>query len=629
MVISTNTINLQEQLLRKDIPALVEVLENADLVDKGVVKAALLKGRGNYLCLRRWNYLARSESPTLDDARLLGKTSVWLQDTVTGDRGEINLAGRDAFSWSRVSAGEKGWCPGLRDAGPCFLRSARERAEQAHIVVVNHALLLSDLVRGSNLIPDYQHLVIDEAHNLEDEATNQLGFQVSTDNLEEALELQGRLTTQVRMALRAESLASAVRQEGERDVAEVEAMAPRLRESWARLWAAAERFLSAAKPDGDDDRSQLLLTEQHRTQQTWSDVTLAWENTDVGLQQAARALSRLERFLDSTTLPEGGDQPTLLMETATVQDQLEQLRQQLGSILSTEDETSIQWIAQNPAKGEVNLHAAPLEVGNTLVEQLFDRKESVVLTSATLSTQGSFDYFRQRVGLPEDTDQLLVGSPFDYQKAALLLIPEDMPAPNTDGYLEALSHVVVDLGRSLGGKTMVLFTSYSALCGVAGLVRARLTAEEIEVLAQGVDGSAQQLMGRFAETPRSMLLGTSSFWQGVDLAGGVLKALVLTRLPFQVPTDPIVKARSEQYEDPFNQYSVPQAVLRFRQGIGRLIRSKGDKGAIVVLDRRVTARAYGTAFLESIPPCTMQPCSLATVGGQAAQWTEGGRVSRN
>jgi DNA polymerase-3 subunit epsilon/ATP-dependent DNA helicase DinG len=215
---------------------------------------------------------------------------------------------------------------------------------------------------------------------------------------------------------------------------------------------------------------------------------------------------------------------------------------------------------------------------------------------------------------------LLVGSPFDYQRAALLMIPDDMPPPSSNNYVSSLSRVLIDLGKSLGGHTMALFTSYASLRAVSQQIRASLSAEGVQVLAQSVDGSPQQLMRRFTENPKSVLLGTSSFWEGVDLPGNVLKALVLTRLPFQVPTDPIVKARSEQYRDAFNQYSVPQAVLRFRQGIGRLIRSKGDKGSIIVLDRRVTGRSYGQAFLQSIPPCTLQPSSLATVGTLAARW---------
>ena len=620
VVVSTNTINLQEQLLRKDIPALLDVLEQVGLVEKDTVKAALLKGRNNYLCLHRWNFLASSENPSVDDARLLSKTAVWLQDTVTGDRGEINLSGRDAFTWSRVSAGEKVWCPGLRDGGPCFLRSARERAEQAHIVVVNHALLFSDLVRGGGLIPDYQYLVVDEAHHLEDEATRQLGINIVFERLEESLELQGRLATQMRIALGAEGLSSAVKQEGDRAVSVAEASAAALRDFWARLWSSGERFLDAQKSDTSDDRIQVLIDAQVRHRQSWEEVALAWENLEVRMLQASQTLSRLHRFLDSTTLPAAKDQPALAMEAGNILDQLEELRAQLGSILGSPDDQAIHWVARNASKADVSFHAAPLDVGPTLAEGLYGRKESVVMTSATLSTEGNFDYFRRRTGLPEDSEELLVGSPFDYQKAALLLLPEDMPSPTSDEYIGALSRVLLDLGRSLGGRTMALFTSYAALRGVASRVRAPLQAEGIQVLAQSIDGRPQQLIARFTDDPRSVLLGTSSFWEGVDLPNGVLQALVLTRLPFQVPTDPVVKARSEQYDDPFKEYSIPQAVLRFRQGIGRLIRSKGDKGSIIVLDQRITGRSYGRSFLKSIPPCTLKPSSLSTVGTLVAQW---------
>ena len=620
VVISTNTINLQEQLLQKDLPALLDVLEKAGLVEKDLVKAALLKGRSNYLCLHRWNYLARSENLSVDDARLLSKTAVWLQDTVTGDRSEINLSGRDRFTWGHVSAGEKVWCPGLRDGGPCFLRSAREKADQAHIVVVNHALLLSDLVRGGSLIPDYQYLVVDEAHHLEDEATRQLGFSVLHDRLEEALELQGRLITQVRLALGAENLASAIRQEGDRAVSETEASAAVLRDLWARLWSSGERFLDAQKEETSDDHPQVLIDPQVRHRQTWEDLALAWENLEVRMLQAEQTLSRLQRFLESTTLPSASDQPALAMETGNISDNLEELRGQLGSILGSPDEQAIHWMGRDSSEGDISWHAAPLDVGATLAEQLYDRKECVVMTSATLSTEDNFDYFRRRTGLPEDSDELVVGSPFDYQKAALLLIPDDMPSPSAEGYIEALSRVLVELGKSLSGRTMALFTSYSSLRAVASRVRAPLQLEGIQVLAQSVDGAPQQLISRFSSDPRSMLLGTSSFWEGVDLPSGVLKALVLTRLPFQVPTDPVVKTRSEQYADPFKEFSIPQAVLRFRQGIGRLIRNKGDKGAIVVLDRRITGRSYGRSFLKSIPPCTLKPSSISTVGTLVAQW---------
>jgi predicted DnaQ family exonuclease/DinG family helicase len=623
VVISTNTINLQEQLMNKDIPALTQVLEESGVVEEGVLKAALLKGRSNYLCLRRWNHLARNESPTIDDARLLSKTSIWMQNTVSGDRAEINLSGRDFGSWGHISAGEKGFCPGLRDGSPCFLRSARERADQAHIVVVNHALLLSDLARGGGLIPDYQHLVIDEAHNLEDEATRQLGFSVSQDKLDEIWEPQIRLTTQVRQAVAVEGLASSIRDDAEKVVSGVEGEATKIKQTWSRLWTELERF-QANQRDSQNNGSQMLITRQIRTSQSWDELHLAWENLDVGLQQTAQSVGRLHRFLDSTKLPAASDQPALIMETSNLMDDVETLRGNFNSILGSPIDEDIHWISNDQVRGKptVSVNSAPLDISSTLAAELFQHKDSVVLTSATLSTEGNFKYFKSRVGVDSDSEELLVGSPFDYEKAALLLIPEDMPAPNSDQYVDAMVKVLTDLGTGLKGRTMALFTSYASLRAVAQRLRAPLMGEGIQVLAQSIDGSAQQLMTRFAEEPNSVLLGTASFWEGVDMPPGLLKALVLTRLPFQVPTDPIVRARSDQYEEPFSQFSVPQAVLRFRQGFGRLIRNKEDKGTIVIMDNRVTAKGYGKSFLRSIPPCTSFPSSLATVGKLAVQWID-------
>ncbi len=629
VVISTNTINLQEQLIRKDIPALIKVLEGSGVVEEGLIKATQLKGRTNYLCLRRWNYLAHSENPSADEARLLSKTAVWLQDTVGGDRSEINLSGRDAFTWSKVSAGEKGGCPALRSSsGACFLRSARERADQAHIIVVNHALLLADLAHGGGIIPDYQHLIIDEAHNLEDEATRQFGFQILADQLGDDTDLLTRLVREVRLALSAIELPPQVKQNGERVAAEVEEPLPRLRQNWSDMWAAALRFFSAqGKPD-----ESFLITAPSRGQRSWADLTTAWENVDVGLGNLAQALARLHTLLNGTEFPEVPDSSTpttgiadlssLASESSSLQGNIENLRDQLTLVISKQDDQQINWLNLDQGRGELSFNSAPLEVGPTLRKELFDRKESVVFTSATLSAQGTFDYARRRLDLPEDTEELLVGSPFDYRKAALLMIPEDMPQPQTEGYVDGIASALIDLATNLSGRTMALFTSYSALRNVNNRIRNRLQNQGIEVLAQGVDGSPPQISRRFIENHKSVLLGTSSFWEGVDFPSGVLRALVITRLPFQVPTDPVVKARSDQYDNAFNDYSIPQAVLRFRQGMGRLIRNKGDSGAIVVLDKRITERNYGQAFLQSIPPCTLKPSNLSSLGSLAAQWIE-------
>jgi len=627
VVISTNTINLQEQLLNKDIPILKKILESARLIDEDLIQAAPLKGRSNYLCLRRWDYLSKSDAPSIDEARLLGKTSVWLQETSSGDRSEINLGPRDIFGWNKISAGEKTWCPGLKDGETCFLRSAREKAEQAHIVVVNHALLLSDLAHGGTLIPDYKHLIVDEAHHLEDEATRQFGFQVGQEHLVEEAEQLSRLTNQLQLYLAtSENLPSGTRTQGDLALAEVQSITPRLRETWGRLWSASEQFLTKVSESKPDDSLQLLLTTSIRTHPAWNELVLTWENMEVVFTQAVNRIAQIHKFLESNDLGFIEDKNTLALESSRIMDDFEQLNQRLKSILGQPDDKNINWISRHQQTGALQFHSAPLDISPIISDDLLADKESVIFTSATLATEGNFGYFRSQTGIPDESKELLVGSPFDYQKAALLLIPEDMPPPSADGYLSAMSRVLIDLGKSLRGSTLALFTSYSNLRSVSQLIREPLMADGIQVLAQSIDGSPQQLMRRFQENPESVLLGTSSFWEGVDFTGNILKSLVLTRLPFQVPTDPIVKARSDQYPDAFQQYSVPQAVLKFRQGIGRLIRNKEDKGTIVVLDKRITGRSYGQAFLRSIPPCNLQPSTQATVGTLAARWIRDGNA---
>ncbi len=635
VVISTNTINLQEQLMQKDIPALIEVLEGSGVMEKGLLKAAQLKGRSNYLCLRRWNYLAQSDNLSLDEARLLSKTAVWLQDTEQADKSEINLSGRDASTWSKVSAGDKGGCPASRGGGAaCFLRSARERADQAHIVVVNHALLLSDLAHGGNIIPDYQHLIIDEAHNLEEAATSQFSFALTQEQLGEETEPLTRLLRQVRLALNTLDSAPAVRQDGESKLAVLEQELPRLRQNWGDTWAAIQIFFNAQRRSIDN----FLITSSSRSQRSWKDTVDAWENVDTGLNRLAQALSDIHKFLHDNDSPgsapepkesEGDepvepavDQASLISEVSSLQGNIEVLKDRLASVISQEDVSQIHWLHLDKNRDILSLHSAPLEVGPLLKEKLFNDKESVVLTSATLRTQKTFDYIRRRLDLPQDMVEKSVKSPFDYEKAALLMLPEDMPQPNNEGYVAAISNALVDLGGRLSGHTMALFTSYATLRNVEKQIRSRLNEQGVSVLAQGIDGSAPRIKQRFVDNPKAVLLGTNSFWEGVDFPGGVMRALVITKLPFQVPTDPIVKARSDQYQNAFNDYSIPHAALRFRQGIGRLIRSKGDSGVIVVLDKRITASNYGHAFQNSIPSCTFKPSRISSLGSFAAQWIE-------
>ena len=630
VVVSTNTISLQEQLIDKDIPALQMVLEESGLVEPGSLRVAPLKGRANYLCLRRWGQLSRSDTLSAEDAKLLSKTSVWLQKTDSGDRSEINLLGRDAITWNHISAGERGFCLDMRDGAPCFLRAARQRAEQAHIIVVNHALLMTDLARGGGLIPEYRTLIIDEAHHLEDAATNQFGFELGQGDLERALEPVGRLANEVRLAL-ADGAESADVDFGLSAMAAVETEGPRLREAWERLFAALELLHTnqrRGRNRDQGDQNLLLITSAVRSAPVWAELHLAWENLEARLTQACIAAANLRKFLESVRLQGAYDQSALSVEASSLGDSLAELATQLQSILDAgpdAEESQIHWLNVNPSQATVSLHSAPLDVSEVLAEKLFEDKDCVVLTSATLTAGGNFEYLKRRVGARRNVDEMLVGSPFDYERAAQALIPEDMPQPNANGYVPAVADVLAQLGRALEGRTLALFTSYSSLRAVAQRLRPMLEPHGVAVMAQGVDGSAPYLMSAFAEEPRAVLLGTASFWEGVDMPTGLLKALVITRLPFQVPSDPIVQSRSALYDDPFGEYSVPNAILRFRQGIGRLIRNKDDRGTFVVLDSRIISHGYGRSFQASMPPCRHTPCFTANVGTLAAQWVEGVR----
>ena len=632
VVVSTNTINLQEQLLNKDIPAIVKLLEDEGTIPAGKFRAAPLKGRANYLCFRRSNLLARGESLSGDDVRLLGKTLVWLQDTCNGDKGEINLSGKDARTWSRISADEQGRCPGTRGEWPCFLRASRERAEAAHMIVVNHALLLSDLAIGGGLLPEYDHLIIDEAQHLEEEATQQLGTQVSQSQLYEYADRLDRLLVEIRVTLRGWPSSSSIQQErGEDLVAHIENRGSKdMVEQWNSLWRIVEKFITNLDETGGEQH-QVRITRSTRSQPGWSDVEIAWEKVDANLEDGTRQVERLRRILELPPPEVTSNPEDVTQEITTWLDSVEELRERLKVLVTVPaEEQRIDWMnLENTRRGDTRagmslvFHSAPLNVGAELDTRLFSEKRSVILTSATLSIQGNFDYIRERIGLPE-SGELLVGSPFDYERAALLLMPEDIPMPEASGHQQALENVLVELGKTLKGHTLVLFTSHSALRGTARGIRGHLETEGIRVLAQGVDGSPRQIIERFTENPEAVMLGTSSFWEGVDLSGGILKALVLARLPFHVPTEPIFAARSAQYEDAFQRYALPQAVLRFRQGMGRLIRGSQDMGSIVVLDRRIIARAYGKAFLESIPQCTVKKTSMSAISGYAADWLKSG-----
>ena len=608
VVISTNTINLQEQLLRKDVPILVEALKSVD-GGGGDLRFSPLKGRANYLCMRRWNTMSSSTDPTPDEARLLAKTMLWLGSTASGDRAEINLGHpRAAAPWDRLSANNARGC--LRNESVCFLRAARERAAASHLVIVNHALLLADATVGRTIIPDYDVLIIDEAHHLEEEATKHLGFELTQAGFNDHLQnLSGEagIPNQAITAFRTATSDTTDRREtAETVVDEIARLLPRMRDSIARLLAGLEGMAQRAN---SPYAQQTRITRGTRANPKWSELEIGWENADLALGELGRQLATLQRAL--ADLEEAGllNYESLVNDLNDAAQQNDTLRRQLKEFVVAPEDDAIYWLTLSARRAELSLHAAPLHVAEQLDELVFSQTRSVIMTSATLSTESAFDHIIERTGFT-DSRELLLGSPFDYPSAAVLCLPNDMPEPRSWAYQDALEDAIKDAAIAAEGRTMALFTSYAALRQTANGIRDDLKARGIEVLQQGADGPPAQVVRRFMQNPRAVLLGTASFWEGVDLPGDTLSVLIVARLPFTVPTEPVFQARSELYDNAFMQYAVPQAILRLRQGFGRLIRAKTDRGAVIILDRRVTASRYGSAFLRSLPPARRVDCSL-------------------
>jgi DNA polymerase-3 subunit epsilon/ATP-dependent DNA helicase DinG len=617
IVVSTNTINLQEQLLTKDIPALRRILIEAGVIkDGGELRASLLKGRANYLCLKRWvaNYASGLGDP--DFARLGSSMLLWLPETETGDRSELNLDRDEYIAWQRFSAQETD-CLSKQNSyvreGTCFLQRARKTAESAHIIVVNHALLLADVASGGSALPPYDHLIIDEAHNLEDQATKQFGAAVSRRSLLEALDGLHRRPAREHREGGVVTLLRAL-PEGA-----VTMLAKSLEEAVARSATVASPLFDAlaelAPRGGEDDR--LHVNRAVRNRPEWEKVEECWGVLEKSLRDTgARAAAAMKAVSEAPV--ESAE--TLAGEVETAARKLDETRMLLATLMSTTTDDTIVWVARE-RDGSASLNSAPLDVGPTLWEELFAKRRTVVATSATLSAAGSMEYAARRLGL-EGPETLQLGSPFDYKNATLLAAFTDIPEPNDRGYAQAVAEAVVELVLASDGRALTLFTSHAALRQVAELARPRLEEAGIVVLAQSTDGSPRQLTEHLANNPRSAIFGTSSFWEGVDVRGEALSMLIIARLPFAVPSDPIYKARSEEYDNPFMDYALPGAILRFRQGFGRLIRDKEDRGVVAVLDRRVWEKQYGGKFVAALPECTRFRGETAAVAARAREWLE-------
>jgi ATP-dependent DNA helicase DinG len=639
VVISTDTIALQDQLYRKDIPDLKRALrqiaeEERDIQTIAEFKATVLKGRANYLCLRRWFLAQRDTISNPAEASLHSKVLTWMQQTETGDRAELHMSPDEQPHWARLAEEEGACLPGrcvFHRRNQCFLFRARHGAESAHVIVVNHSLLLSDMLAENSVLPPYSHLIVDEAHNLEEEATRQLGFSLS----------RGRMIDLVnRVSARQDGAESGVlaniltalgdMQGGEaRELArEVHALLGRASDIADRARRQVDSFFERLGDFVDEyqasDRSgydrRLRLTRGVRSDPGWSEVELRWDElSSVLIELLNMAGQTLERY--ETLVQSNGEQDDLLTELELIVRSGQEMITRASSAACEPDDDMVYWLSRSVQTGEVSIQAAPLHVGATLRNRLFNRCRTVVLTSATMTIDHSFDYLRERLGA-ERAHELQVASPFNYPDSTLIYVADDLPAPGEQGHQKELQQTIRELCLATRGRAMVLFTSHNALQNTYRAIKRPLENAGVLVLGQRIDGNPRQLVERLKSHDATVLLGTNSFWEGVDIVGDSLSLLVITKLPFSVPSDPVFAARSELFDDPFLSYAVPQAVLRFKQGFGRLIRSSTDSGVCAVLDQRVVSRRYGALFIDSLPECTVERGPAADLPRRAGQWLD-------
>ncbi|BBH20952.1 ATP-dependent helicase DinG [Paenibacillus baekrokdamisoli] len=642
IVVSTHTINLQEQLRQRDLPLLQAVMPYP-------FRAAVFKGRGNYLCLRKFEgkVHTRDFAAPVEDRITSAQMVVWLSETENGDQEELNFGNRGAEFWSTVSSDADSClnrsCPWFKR---CYYHRAKQEANLADVVITNHSMLFTDIRADHRLLPGFEHLIVDEAHHLEEVAGKHLGTQLSYHTVQHPV---GRLCKDARngqLIQLKHRIANEDTDYADKWQEEIDSVVPvfgELRDEWDRLFDLLFSLLGAGNGGPQESSSGetgqfILRLRSSKLPSKWQDAQAIEEVVNGLLSQIIRPLDKMFQSMKD----ECKDPALIALVTdlsGTVKD-LTRARDELRQFMKADKAENVYWIEANSnfrAKS-IHLYAVPADVSSQLRSFFFDTKKSVVLTSATLSVQKSFQYACEQLGLEQDEEHgrlktVQLPSPFNYRDQALVIIPRNFPvlkgAAGDPLFNEMLVKSLAEAAIETKGRMLVLFTSYKMLKQVYDPLKEALMPSGIQLLGQGIDsGNRSKLTRRFQQQAASVLLGTSSFWEGVDIPGDALTCLAIVRLPFQPPNNPLVEAKSEMLQEqklnPFMKLSIPQAVIKFKQGFGRLVRTTKDRGIVLIYDTRVIDTYYGKYFLYSLPGPKIEHMHLEQIVPRIREWLASG-----
>jgi len=570
VAVSTGTLTLQEQIVRKDIPILEKLFP-------GKIRAAIMKGRGNYLCKRRLRGF--TQQPLFRDnkeARLFDTILSWADETTTGDRAQVNGLPDEYSAWQEINSKPE-LCLGSVCASfdSCFVTLNRREAALADIVVVNHHLFFADLsVRESSygeVVPRCDAVIFDEAHMVEEIAAGYFGATVSNYKIAEAV------------------------RDAERELRTAGVLEKDVLSTLAILTRRAQAFFDTAR--GNDGKRRLKPADAERLRQSADELV----NT---LNLVADFLASMKKAPETMKSLAGRFKDTAVS---------------LDGMIRMESDEHVYWV-ETRGRG-VFLQSSPMDVSANLKEKLYPRLQSSVFTSATLTTEGNFSFLRSRLGMAE-AEEIIVPSPFDYAAQTVFHVAADMPDPSSPDFTEKAAGRIYDLLKLTKGRAFALFTSHRNMERTWGLLKDKLP---YTVLKQG-ERPKSEILEEFRRDTHSVLFATTSFWQGVDVVGESLSAVIIDKLPFAAPDDPIVESRCEFIEKrgghPFMEYQLPSAALLLKQGLGRLIRSTKDKGLLATLDRRLVTKSYGKVFLKSLPPFKVRKSLAEVKEGLKTMWGE-------